>query len=91
MGATMSRDKVEKAQKRQDVRSLSISPEIYGEAEDRVGELFPLVKNFSAYVQLLIQLDHKNKFVEQALASGNLPGRPDGAPRVTKLRGTQKN
>ena len=87
----MSRPKVEDLQKRTGTKSLSISPEIYGKAEERVGDLYPMVKNFSAYVQLLIELDHSNRLVEQALASGNLPGRPDGAPRVKKLRGTQKN
>ena len=87
----MSRPKVADLQKRTGVKSLSITPETYGKAEERVGDLYPLVKNFSAYVQLLIELDHGGRFIEQALASGSLPGRPDGAPRVKKLRGTQKN
>ena len=87
----MSRPKVEDPQKRTGVKSLSITPEIYGRAEERVGDLYPIVKNFSAYVQLLIDLDHTNKMVEQALADGRLPGRPDGAPRLRKLRGAQKN
>lgn len=87
----MSRPKVEDPQKRTGTKSLSISPETFGRAEERLGDLYPIVKNFSAYVQLLIDLDHSNKMIEQALASGKLPGRADGAPRVRKLRGPQEN
>jgi hypothetical protein len=87
----MSRPNVEKTVKRDDVKCVSLDRELRALAEERVGELYPLVKSFSAYVQLMIQLDHKNKYVEQAFATGALPGRPEGAPRVKKVRGPLTN
>jgi hypothetical protein len=85
------RPRLPEPEKKAVTRGVSVPPAIYAHAEQRVGELYPIVKNFSAYVQLLIELDSKNKYIEQAFSEGKLPGRSDQSPRVRKLRAGLQN
>lgn len=88
------RPKVE-TEKKARTKGVSLKPEAYQRVLERVEQLSPFVPSFSAYFQLLADIDERDHLIEKELMrkleENNKNGRPEGAPIVKKLRGSVPN
>ena len=83
------RPKVEPENKAR-TRGVSLTPEAYEAVMNRVASLTPFVKTFSAYFQLLAEIDQREGLVERELMrklEEKRTGEPaERLPQVRKLR-----
>ena len=86
------RERVDEEKKAR-TRGISLTPDAYDRILERVESLAPFVRSFSAYFQILAEMDVRDGLIEKELlrrleAKGvaGLPESPAAQPKTRKIR-----